>query len=217
MEILAHRGLWEKTFEKNDLKVLIKALENGFGIETDIRDLNGELVISHDPPLINKEAKILKLEDLLRAYKKTKSNKTLALNIKSDGISGKLKFYLDKYNINNYFVFDTSIPDFLNYYRYGLTIFSRSSEFENPNLLRKISNGLWIDGFSKYHFENIDLEIISNDWERICFVSPELHDFSFEHFWKKLKIFINNENKTKNIKMYICTDKPIEAKNYFKI
>jgi glycerophosphoryl diester phosphodiesterase len=48
--ILAHRGYWLEPGEKNSLSAFRRAFEGGFGIETDIRDLDGELVVSHDPP-----------------------------------------------------------------------------------------------------------------------------------------------------------------------
>ena len=39
----------------------------------------------------------------------------LALNIKSDGISEILKKTLKKYSIKNYFVFDMSVPELIQY------------------------------------------------------------------------------------------------------
>ncbi|MCK7481214.1 MAG: hypothetical protein M0C28_31485 [Candidatus Moduliflexus flocculans] len=49
MIIISHRGYWKNAEEKT-LKPLLEGLfELGFGVETDIKDLNGKLVISHDP------------------------------------------------------------------------------------------------------------------------------------------------------------------------
>lgn len=48
--ILAHRGLWREPAERNSLAALEAALAESFGVETDVRDLGGQLVISHDPP-----------------------------------------------------------------------------------------------------------------------------------------------------------------------
>jgi glycerophosphoryl diester phosphodiesterase len=53
MKIIAHRGMWFNKHEQNTLVAFERALENGFGIETDFRDFNGSLVISHDLPLEN--------------------------------------------------------------------------------------------------------------------------------------------------------------------
>src|ERR1041385_640435 len=49
MNIISHRGYWTAPAEKNQEVAFRRALGLGFGIETDIRDLAGDLVISHDP------------------------------------------------------------------------------------------------------------------------------------------------------------------------
>ena len=50
-KILAHRGIWSDSKSANHPEALTRALEMGFGIETDLRDRNCELVVSHDPPI----------------------------------------------------------------------------------------------------------------------------------------------------------------------
>ena len=50
MEILSHRGYWKTVTEKNTIIAFKRSFNLGFGTETDIRDLNGNLVISHDMP-----------------------------------------------------------------------------------------------------------------------------------------------------------------------
>ena len=50
MRILAHRGYWKKPEEKNSKTAFLRALEFGFGIETDLRDSGGQVVVSHDMP-----------------------------------------------------------------------------------------------------------------------------------------------------------------------
>ena len=50
MQLLAHRGLWNRPEEKNSLQALTASFNLGIGVETDIRDCDGSLVISHDPP-----------------------------------------------------------------------------------------------------------------------------------------------------------------------
>ena len=108
MKYIAHRGFWNFQYGKNSEEAFIHALELGYGIETDIRDLDGDLVISHDPPL--KENKnLIDLNRFLSLYNKYNKNQTLALNIKSDGISKKISFLLKKHKIDNYFIFDLKI------------------------------------------------------------------------------------------------------------
>ena len=47
MVILSHRGYW-KDARKNSVDAFKASFVREFGTETDIRDYNGELVISHD-------------------------------------------------------------------------------------------------------------------------------------------------------------------------
>lgn len=41
MIILSHRGLWNKSSEQNTLEAFNLSFENGFGVETDLRDYGG--------------------------------------------------------------------------------------------------------------------------------------------------------------------------------
>ena len=50
--VIAHRGFWLRPDEKNTPTAFARALSEGFGIETDFRDLGGDLVISHHPPQV---------------------------------------------------------------------------------------------------------------------------------------------------------------------
>ncbi|MGH2941268.1 MAG: phosphodiesterase, partial [Solirubrobacteraceae bacterium] len=50
MEPLAHRGLWLAPEQRNTLAAFYDAFEHGCGVEIDVRDLDGALVVSHDPP-----------------------------------------------------------------------------------------------------------------------------------------------------------------------
>ncbi len=47
MELLAHRGYWSNGIPGNSPEALKRALECGYGIESDVRDYDGTLVISH--------------------------------------------------------------------------------------------------------------------------------------------------------------------------
>ena len=111
MQFLAHRGAWLSRHEQNTLQALHKALVSGWGVETDIRDLNGELVISHDMPRTG----VLTAAEFFDDYIETKAKSMLALNIKSDGLTTLLKHLLDERGITRYFCFYMSVPDSLAY------------------------------------------------------------------------------------------------------
>jgi glycerophosphoryl diester phosphodiesterase len=48
--VLSHRGYWLTETEKNSPSAFTRSFAMGFGTETDIRDRNSKLVISHDMP-----------------------------------------------------------------------------------------------------------------------------------------------------------------------
>ena len=135
--ILAHRGWWQKESEKNTPAALVRALSAGFGIETDIRDLNGELVISHDPPVDSQTT----ANWLFNQYNKIKANGRIALNIKSDGLQGMLERLIKSSGLEKRtFVFDMSVPDTILYIEEFLYI--RISEYENPAIFETKTEGV---------------------------------------------------------------------------
>ncbi len=206
MKILGHRGKWYHPKEKNSFEALKLCLESGFGIETDIRDYQGEIVISHDPPMGNE----ILLSDLLNFFKG--GNLTLALNIKSDGLSAKLNTLLDNFKIEEYFTFDMSIPELIKQTDYGLKVFTGVSDINpNPILIDKCE-GIWLDGFFSDWYSNKEVEYFLSQVKKICLVSSELHGRDHLSLWKKLK----ESNLYKNEKVMLCTDYPQQAKMFFK-
>ena len=210
IEIISHRGLWHESGEKNSLQSFKNSLCNDFGIETDIRDHDGDLVISHDIPL--KNCNHLLLDELLEFYKANNYDKTLALNIKSDGLCSLLRKKLDDFNIENYFVFDMSVPDTLSYQKEDVKFYSRQSEYEKEPILYKESHGIWLDEF---HSDWVTNEVIKShhiNMKKVCVVYPELHGRNYLDKWKNYKdISIRNPE----LSIILCTDFPLEARSYF--
>ena len=91
MEIISHRGFWNNTRGKNSVHAFVSALSSGFGIETDVRDYDGNLVISHNIPNENSQT----VDSFLNSFSKSENNYNLclAINIKSDGLQSKVKFF----------------------------------------------------------------------------------------------------------------------------
>ena len=101
MKILSHRGYWNKNISKNSKESFINSFSKGFGTETDLRDYNGNVVISHDIPEQNN---LISFETVLEIYLKYSSSEVimpLALNVKADGLQIKAKQILDKYQIKD--------------------------------------------------------------------------------------------------------------------
>lgn len=208
MKILSHRGYWKSNDEKNQVIAFERSFSLGYGTETDIRDFKGELVISHDIPDENS----ISVEEFLKIYNKYDDILPLALNIKADGLQNKLKVLLEFFNITNYFVFDMSVPDGLQYLKENLKSYTRESEYEEVPSFYAEASGVWLDEF-KGHWINKDCiqKHISNNKE-ICIVSPDLHKREYKKEWQDYK----NIEKSLNINnLMICTDYPEEAKEFF--
>jgi hypothetical protein len=190
--VYAHRGMWDKA-EKNSLNALLLAVNNGYAIETDIRDFRNSVVISHDPVTNNPEINLSQLVAL---------NSKFALNIKSDGLLPLIPDML-KSNLN-YFFFDGSIPELYKYRQAGFNTAVRLSEFE-PDLPWQ-SPRIWLDSFeSDWWLAGSLLEKYSENAEVIV-VSPELHGRDNSKVWD----FVRTEIHGGNTNISICTDFPRE-------
>jgi hypothetical protein len=204
MDIIAHRGFWNREVKQNSAEAFAKALENGFGIEFDLRDLNQEIVVSHDMPIFGDNLTFVKFLEIYKSY----SPATLAINIKSDGMQEKVAELIKKYQISNYFLFDMSVPDAVLYCKKGLNIYTRQSEYEEFPSLYKEAQGVWIDEFYQEWVNDKILAKHINSGKKLAIVSPELH---------KRSDYLNRWNfyKNLNLDLAICTDYPDQANKFF--
>lgn len=208
MIILSHRGYWKEMSEKNFPISFERSFSLGFGTETDVRDYKGELVISHDIA----DENCVSVKEMLEIYNKYDNTLPLALNIKADGLQVKLKELLEKYKIENYFVFDMSVPDGLQYLKHDIKAFTRESEYEKVPSFYEEACGIWLDEFQGHWIikEVIEKHIKNN--KQICIVSPDLHKREYKKEWQHYKE-IEKELGINNL--MICTDYPEEAKEFF--
>ena len=211
IEILSHRGLWRKPEEKNSLESLALAFAGGFGVETDVRDSAGRLVISHDPPVGGE----LGFGDFLSTYVKSGSSSTLAINVKSDGIQQLLASALVEWNIERYFVFDMSYPELTRYRAVGMPYYARLSDEEPEILGLAHARGVWVDGFGKDWADFITLEKLIDSGVAIALVSPELHKRDKTSFWTQVRSWIGGLPLSAQGRVMLCTDHPDEALKYF--
>lgn len=209
MEIIAHRGFWLEPEEKNTIPAFRRALCAGFGIETDIRDYDQNLVISHDIP----SSKSVTLEEFLSLVFEINPSITLALNVKADGLNKHL-LELDRLETIPHFYFDMSVPDMLGYVKNKQTLYSRYSDIEEYPALYSESNGIWLDNFTSSELRTDKLVQFIKDDKSVALVSPELHGFEYENYWCSIKQLIN-ENPDISSKIKLCTDYPDKAKRYF--
>lgn len=204
MEIIAHRGFWNSDIEKNTEVAFQRAIDFGFGIETDVRDSNGKLVISHDSPSGGE----MTFESFMFKYGSRVRN--LAINVKSDGLSHKFETIFTNNQTINVVFFDMSGPEQLQYRKRGLKTLNRVSEFEPGYKFDIPDYGTWLDGFD------------GDDWRiswlgsnrrkpNVFVVSPELHGRPHKDFWEKIKQFPSDEYRA------LCTDFPMQAKVFFEV
>ena len=192
--ILAHRGEWSQDVPANSAASLNDAILHGFGIETDIRDQNSELVISHDP-CTDKEYE--------RFGQFLSQDSRIAINVKSDGLLTKLEPMRSLIIDSKSFVFDCSFPELLRFKRAGIPHAIRISEFERELFWEP--NYIWLDAFeSDWWLEDAaTLKII----EKIptVIVSPELHRRDFRKVWDKALML-----RSSGSEISVCTDFPNE-------
>jgi glycerophosphoryl diester phosphodiesterase len=208
MEFLCHRGLWSARSDQNSLAALTGALARGFGLETDVRDRDGDLVISHDPPT----GPCPTLAELLDAYQAMNAQGLLALNIKADGLATSLAAQLADRGISEYFVFDMSIPEAVRCRAAGLTAYQRASEYEQPTA-RLPAAGLWVDAFEGTWFGMAQIEALAGQAPALAFVSPELHGRADNRAaWALLR---EAEAGLPATRFLLCTDEPDLAATFF--
>lgn len=207
MNIIAHRGYWLYSGEKNTAVAFERALENGFGIETDFRDLNGELVVSHDIPKIG----AIKAAEFIEMYQARPVSAPIALNIKSDGLHGLINEFIAHAEFKSVFVFDMAVPDMRGYLKNYIPTFTRLSEYEsNPTFLDS-SQGVWVDAFESEWYGATEITSLLKQKKQIALVSPELHGRPYLPLWELIKAHDFHRNGL----VSICTDFPMQAKEYF--
>jgi glycerophosphoryl diester phosphodiesterase len=210
MKILSHRGYWKTVQEKNTLSAFKRSFDLGFGVETDFRDHNGQLVVFHDLP--NSES--MRADKMFEMMSLVDSSLPLAINIKADGLQDLLKCAIKKFQIRDYFLFDMSVPDAIVSIKNGLRVFTRQSDLEKHPAFYAEADGVWIDAF--YNDGWINEDIIKshlNAGKSVCLVSPEVHKRFHLNLWNRLKVNqLFNDNS-----VLLCTDLPEDAAKFFKL
>jgi hypothetical protein len=205
MKIICHRGLWKKKVQQNGKHACVMGQKIFDGIEIDLKNYAGDIVLSHDP--IKKGQTLTRLEDLF----KESSLSFYALNIKEDGLGPQLKKLIIKYKIKNYMCFDLSRPEWVTYRSLNLQSFDRFGD-QDP-LPPIIDQGLVVDIFNQRSYTKVFTHLagLTNQVD-LFVISPELHGHDPILFWKKLKKLSLHWKGT----LYLCTDHPQDADLFFK-
>jgi hypothetical protein len=209
LQILCHRGWWDHPAERNSAAALRRAFEAGLGVETDLRDLDGTVVVSHDPPT----GDVLDLEALLDLHRCAPAT-TLALNIKADGLAGPVAAALTGAGVTaSSFVFDMAVPDQLQWVRRGeVPVFTRHSDLEPDPVLYERSCGVWLDNFGERRWwDAADVRRHLAAGKRVVVVSDELHGRPHGDTWAQLR----SAGLHREPAVGLCTDLVGEALEYF--
>jgi glycerophosphoryl diester phosphodiesterase len=200
--IISHRGYWSDPSERNTAGAFERSLALGFGVETDVRDDRGRLVIAHDPP----EGGEPQLSDLLRAYEEHGVAGPLAVNVKADGLQALVADAMSA-KPAGWFVFDMSVPDALGYARASIPYFTRQSEYEPLPALYEGAAGVWVDCFERDWTDERAVSEHVDGGKEVCLVSPELHGREHASAWELWASW----PVVADPRVIVCTDRPQDA------
>lgn len=208
MQILSHRGYWKDFSSESNKRIAFEhSFDLGFGTETDLRDICGKIVISHDMP----KGDELTFRELLEIM--NGRNLPLALNIKADGQANEILKILKEFNHSNYFTFDMSIPDLVFQMNKGLKVYTGLSDIlQTPVLLEK-AEGVWLDSFYQEWFSEETVNNLLMQKKKVCIVSADLHKRDIIEQWTKIRNFscLSSNN------LLLCTNIPKKAVEFFGV
>ncbi len=167
---------------------LLNNTSRAYGVEIDIRS-NGESLIIHHDPFATGE----RLEAWLNYYK----HELLILNTKEEGLEAQLIELMKHFDIHDYFFLDQSFPFLIKWSKIGERRCSvRVSEFESVQTALSLSgmiDWVWIDCFTRFPINSIDITNLKSAGFKLCLGSPELHGWSAETAIPELGVYLKAE------------------------
>jgi len=146
----------------------LRRVPETYGVEVDVRDYDGELVLAHDPF----ESGVL-LRDFLSSYR----HALVIFNVKCDGLEGRILEMVDRYSIENYFFLDVANPTLVGLTRRGeRSVAVRYSEYEPIEFALAFAgkvDWVWVDCFTHMPLDEESHRLLRKHF-KICLVSPEL-------------------------------------------
>lgn len=202
MQIIAHRGYWLNETEKNTQTAFERAFENGFGIETDIRDHMGKLVVSHAFPMGNE----MPLEELLNTHQQYAKDLPLALHLHSCGLGNSLQEILKKYKDSNIFCFGNPLPDLrFCVQNLDIPIWTTYADLCPFAPFMEQVTGVWIDDFNGTSDFSFAKKVLNSN-KKACLVSADIYQRKNKPFLENLK----SQNLLTHKNLMICSNNPLE-------
>ena len=147
----------------------LRALAPDVGVEFDVRVGGDELVVAHDP-----FAEGPRFED----YVQNAGARPLLVNVKCEGIMGRILTVLDARESGEFFVLDFPLADRVRMMRAGRREFAVPySELEPADVARAwrgVAGWIWIDCWSSYPGDPDEWAELAAH-HRLCVGSPELY------------------------------------------
>ena len=147
----------------------LEAVPREYGVELDLRDYAGRLILSHDPFRDGED-----FQTFLASY----SHGTLIVNVKSERIEQSALPLLEARGIRDFFFLDSSFPMLHLLAETGETRTAiRFSEYEGLDTVLAMhgrAQWVWADCFSKLPLDAETHRRIKQAGYRVCLVSPEL-------------------------------------------
>lgn len=209
MITISHRGYWKSREEKNTALAFDRSFRLGFGTETDLRDLGGQLVVSHDPPQMG----AMPADDMFTQVAAHDPDLPMALNIKADGLQTMVCDAVVRHGLTGCFVFDMAVPDAIQWLKTDIAVYTRHSDVEETPAFYDHADGVWLDAF---HGDWWDMKIIAahlDAGKRVAVVSPELHGRDHTTVWTMLR----DSAVSQSDDIILCTDIPETAKEFFEL
>ena len=159
-EIIVHR---------RNLPQELRATPTHYGVEVDIRSHGDQLVIHHDP-----FAGTQSFEEWLGDYR----HGTLILNVKEEGLEGRLLEAMANHAISRFFFLDQSFPFLLRTAKAGERRCAvRVSEYESIETALAVAaliDWVWVDCFARFPLDRSQAALLVQAGLKLCLVSPEL-------------------------------------------
>lgn len=228
-KIIDHRTAWCDSFNgmgdsslQGTLQGAKKSFSINHGVEMDVRDCNGKVVVTQVLPTGGE----LLFEDILKEYKQLGCTGILAIDVKSAWIQREIKRLFDEYEIENYFCFGLSIPEVLGYKNIGANYYLRDSEYESvdkSSALYTSAAGIWIDQFEPTNPTRVTAKLLKHylsDGKQVAITSPDLHLWGREKdtllkCWGVYKQALSEMTEDEKSRVSLCTNFPKQARDFF--
>lgn len=191
MKLIAHR--------RNTVAEL-RATKTTYGVEVDIRSEGQRLIIHHDPFMTGES-----FDEWLDSYR----HGTLILNVKEEGLEGRLIALATSKGIEDFFFVDQSFPFLVKSLKAGERRCAvRVSEFESVETALTLAGKIdwvWVDCFTRFPLTDVDASRLQRAGFKLCLVSPELQGRSSEAEIPALASLLKNRGINAEA---VCTKRP---------